>query len=199
MGTYLARRLLLMVPTLLGISFLVFALVAIPGGGVSAVLQSDGGGSGQGTSNNELIRAYLEDRYGLDEPLLVQYGRWLARISPVKVGSRDYVAPSGEVIRPPRPPKEPPLWGWFVAKLPDVPAASAATRGDSSGIAAYRAAAAAHAEARSRYIAATVALKSAAGTYAEANGRADLVDDRGQPRLDRFEQAIPRNPGQGPS
>jgi peptide/nickel transport system permease protein len=42
MGTYIARRLLLMIPTLLGITLLVFSLVALAPGGIGAGLQVSG-------------------------------------------------------------------------------------------------------------------------------------------------------------
>jgi peptide/nickel transport system permease protein len=69
--TYLIRRVLLMVPVVLGISAIVFALShLIPGDPVLVLL-------GQEATPAEMAR--LRSVLGLDEPLPVQYGRWLAR------------------------------------------------------------------------------------------------------------------------
>src|ERR1044071_9910049 len=65
MGTYIARRLLLMIPTLVGITFLVFMLVALAPGGIGAGLKMEAGAM-QSQKNAAVQRAYLEDRYGLD-------------------------------------------------------------------------------------------------------------------------------------
>jgi microcin C transport system permease protein len=118
MGTYILRRLLLMVPTLLGITFLVFMLVAMAPGGIGAALQVAAGGNLQASSGAAVQQAYLEERYGLDDPVPVQYVRWLARISPLKFGDREQVMPTGEFVRPPKPVKEPLLWRWYADSLP---------------------------------------------------------------------------------
>lgn len=82
MTAYLIRRLLLMIPTVIGISFLVFMLVALSPGGVKARLAA---GSGD-AAVRAVEEAYLARRYGLDAPVIVQYGRWLARLSPIRAG-----------------------------------------------------------------------------------------------------------------
>jgi peptide/nickel transport system permease protein len=65
----LARRLLLSVPTLLLVSMLVFSLLAVlPGDPVAAIL---------GMEATPEAAAALRLKLGLDDPLLVQYGRWL--------------------------------------------------------------------------------------------------------------------------
>lgn len=117
MGTYILRRLLLMIPTLIGITFIVFMIIALAPGGIGASLQT-GGGEMEATSR-AIRDAYLEDRYGLDAPAPVQYARWLGRISPIKFGDRDQIDPTGEFIRTPNQPKTPPAWGLFVDELPE--------------------------------------------------------------------------------
>src|SRR5438105_6362260 len=85
MFTYVIRRLLLMIPTVLGITLLVFLVMAMAPGGVSGTLMS-----AQGNMRPEERRvreAYLNKRYGLDKPTLVQYGRWLNRVSPLSFGT----------------------------------------------------------------------------------------------------------------
>ncbi|MEM8493998.1 MAG: ABC transporter permease [Planctomycetota bacterium] len=81
MLTYVVRRLLLMIPTMLGITAVVFFVMALSPGGVAGdVLSAEGDmDSGQAA----VLRAYYDARYGLDQPLPVQYGRWLNQISPL--------------------------------------------------------------------------------------------------------------------
>ncbi len=65
----LAQRLLLSVPTLLLVSMVVFSLLAVlPGDPVAAIL---------GMEATPEAAAALRLKLGLDDPLLVQYGRWL--------------------------------------------------------------------------------------------------------------------------
>ncbi|MBL4699382.1 MAG: ABC transporter permease [Phycisphaerales bacterium] len=118
MGVYILRRLLLMIPTLLGITFLVFMLIALSPGGIGAGLSA---GDGQMDQTNRAIKeAYLEDRYGLDAPAPVQYVRWLGRISPIKFGKRDQIDPTGAFVQPPKAVNIPPLWEWYIDELPVV-------------------------------------------------------------------------------
>jgi ABC-type dipeptide/oligopeptide/nickel transport system permease component len=81
MFTYIVRRLLLTIPTLFGITALVFFVLALAPGGI-------GGPAMQQIANMKgaeaaRVRAYYEARYGLKKPPYVQYGRWLNLISPV--------------------------------------------------------------------------------------------------------------------
>jgi ABC-type dipeptide/oligopeptide/nickel transport system permease component len=72
MATYLIRRLLLLVPVILGISAVVFGLShLIPGDPVTVLL-------GQETTPAEAAR--LRTLLGLDKPLPVQYMLWLSRV-----------------------------------------------------------------------------------------------------------------------
>ena len=114
---YIARRLLLMIPTLLGITFLVFMLLAMAPGGIGAALRA-AGGSVDADSKASLQLLYIEDRYGLDDPAVIQYGRWLARIAPIKFGERAMQNYAGDLEEPPRQVKPLPMdpsWfaGWF--------------------------------------------------------------------------------------
>ena len=102
-----------MIPTLLGITFLVFMLLAMAPGGIGAALRA-AGGSVDADSKASLQLLYIEDRYGLDDPAVVQYGRWLARISPVKFGERSMRNYAGDLEEPPRSLKPLPMGaGWF--------------------------------------------------------------------------------------
>src|ERR1041384_1097269 len=79
MHVYLARRLLLVIPTLLGVSVVVFLLVRMrPGDAVTMLLQD---------------YAYAADadamrtRLGLDRPIYVQYVEWLGGVARGDLGS----------------------------------------------------------------------------------------------------------------
>lgn len=101
MWNFLARRLLLMPFTLVGVTLVTFFLVALSPGGVTG--EGPEGGAAMDSASRARERAYFDDRYGLDEPLLVQYGRWLARVSPLKFGGRSSIDPAtGERLRIPR-------------------------------------------------------------------------------------------------
>jgi ABC-type dipeptide/oligopeptide/nickel transport system permease component len=70
-----------MFPTLLGITLLVFLVMGLaPGGVAGAMLSAQGNMRPQERKERE---AYLNKRFGLDQPLYVQYGRWLNRVSPL--------------------------------------------------------------------------------------------------------------------
>ena len=72
MRTYLAKRLLLIVPTLLGVASLVFVIMRVIPGDVALLIL--GGDSGQ---IDRAQLAAMHHRLGLDQPLLVQFGTWL--------------------------------------------------------------------------------------------------------------------------
>jgi ABC-type dipeptide/oligopeptide/nickel transport system permease component len=81
MLTYLLRRLLLMVPTLLGTSIVTFAIIASSPGGLGGALL--GPNSQLRPEERKAIMAYYNERYGLDRPPPVQYLKWLNRVSPI--------------------------------------------------------------------------------------------------------------------
>ena len=73
MSRYLARRLALLVPTLLGVSVVVFVLVRLlPGDATTLMLQD-----ARASAADE---AALRSQLGLDQPLAVQYVRWLGTL-----------------------------------------------------------------------------------------------------------------------
>ncbi|MCU7808692.1 MAG: ABC transporter permease [Candidatus Thiodiazotropha sp. (ex Semelilucina semeliformis)] len=81
MLTYLLRRLLLMFPTLLGITLVVFVVMAASPGGISA--ESLVEGQNLDPEAKKEIIAYYNQRYGLNDPAWMQYLRWLNNVSPV--------------------------------------------------------------------------------------------------------------------
>jgi len=74
MHIYIVRRFLLLIPTLLILTLIVFFLVRfIPGGAIDimmAQLQQESG-------ETEVTRETIEEMLGLDTPVHVQYGQWL--------------------------------------------------------------------------------------------------------------------------
>jgi len=81
MLTYLLRRLLLMIPTLLGITIVVFSVMAASPGGISA--QTLVGGMDMKPQEKQALLDYYNKRYGLDQPPPMQYLRWLNNVSPI--------------------------------------------------------------------------------------------------------------------
>src|SRR5262249_25010778 len=72
MHVYLARRLLMVIRTLFGVSVIVFLLVRmLPGDAVTMLLQDYAY-----ASDADAMRA----RLGLDRPIYVQYGEWLGGV-----------------------------------------------------------------------------------------------------------------------
>jgi len=78
MKEYIAKKLLLLIPTVLVITFLVFAMMRfIPGDPIHLLL---------GDMYDQRQADELRHAYGLDQPLLVQYVAWLARLAHVDWG-----------------------------------------------------------------------------------------------------------------
>ena len=73
MGRYVARRLLLTIPVLIGASFLIFALVyALPGDPIRAL--------GGDRPLAPAVVAQLKEQYNLNDPLLVQYAKYVGNL-----------------------------------------------------------------------------------------------------------------------
>jgi peptide/nickel transport system permease protein len=75
----IVRRLLQLVPTLLGLTVLLFLWIhQLPGGPASALL---------GERATAADRRQIEEALGLDEPMWVQYSRWMERLARLDLGS----------------------------------------------------------------------------------------------------------------
>ena len=81
MLTYILRRLLLMIPTLLGITLVVFVVMASAPGGISALTLIEG--QNLEPQAQRAMEEYYNRLYGLDQPAPIQYLRWLNNISPI--------------------------------------------------------------------------------------------------------------------
>src|SRR5438105_8724683 len=73
MSTYIAKRLLLIVPTLLGAATLVFVIMRVIPGDVALLIF---GGDQAGHIDPKQLAA-MRQQLGLDQPLVVQFGTWL--------------------------------------------------------------------------------------------------------------------------
>jgi peptide/nickel transport system permease protein len=79
MGSYIIRRLLLMIPTLLGITIVSFAVMAFSPGGLRSLLINREGGLDPRA--RAAVEKYYEQKFGLNKPLPVQYLTWLNKVS----------------------------------------------------------------------------------------------------------------------
>lgn len=110
MKEYIIRRLLLMIPTLLGITILCFALTQfIPGGPVEQMIsriRAAGSEKGMDASRTitveevENIKAY----FGFDRPAHIRYIRWLGNVIKLDLGTSYFY--------------EEPVWDVIVSKFP---------------------------------------------------------------------------------
>ena len=78
MGAFIVRRLLMLIPFLFLVSALSFVVIQLPPGSFVDTYRRNLEAQG-GVVNEGQLRA-LEARYGLDKPLLVQYGIWISNI-----------------------------------------------------------------------------------------------------------------------
>lgn len=78
---YAVNRLLLMIPTLIGVAVLVFFMLrVVPGDVVEVKLRGDGGDVSQATVEME------RRRLGLDKPLMAQFGDWMVGVATLDLG-----------------------------------------------------------------------------------------------------------------
>jgi peptide/nickel transport system permease protein len=98
MSAYIVRRLLWMLPLLLGVSIISFTLLKrAPGDPVSSIL-AGAAREGEGVSAEDRDR--LRQQYGLNDPAYVQYFRWLGEITQGNLGeSTRSNAPVFDVIK----------------------------------------------------------------------------------------------------
>ena len=110
--SYFIRRFLLIIPTFLGITLLVFAVTrVVPGGPIERMLtqamlaggDSAGVTSGQGVGGSVLSEAQLAQLrayYGFDKPIIVSYVEWLGKVLTLDLGrSTRYNEPVWDTIK----------------------------------------------------------------------------------------------------
>ena len=110
MRDYFFRRLLLIPPTLLGITILLFAITrVVPGGPLERAIMeaqqasmssSVSSTAGQNMALSEEQLQQLKEYYGFDKPVLVSYGLWVGKLLQGDLGtSYRYNEPVWDIIR----------------------------------------------------------------------------------------------------
>lgn len=111
MTAYFIRRLLLILPTFLGITIMVFTITRfVPGGPIERAIaeyqmrsiMGEGGGRGPASQSQPLSREQIEELekyYGFDKPVLVSYFLWLGKVLTGDLGtSTRYYEPVWDLI-----------------------------------------------------------------------------------------------------
>ena len=111
MTAYFIRRLILIIPTFIGITLLVFAITrAVPGGPVERMLSEaaaasaeSGFSSNQGGASSALSESQLnelKEYYGFDKPVMQSYIIWLGKVLRFDLGeSTRYNEPVWDIIK----------------------------------------------------------------------------------------------------
>lgn len=96
---YIIRRLLLMIPTLLAISVISFVIIQLPPGDfVTTYLRNLEAAGGSYGMPDEAIAEALRARYGLGQPVYVQYFKWMWRLLHGDLGRSMYYNKQVNVI-----------------------------------------------------------------------------------------------------
>ncbi|HBE91881.1 MAG TPA: peptide ABC transporter permease [Gammaproteobacteria bacterium] len=111
MTQYFIRRFLLVIPTFIGITILVFMVTRfVPGGPIERMIAEaqqasaetavrTGSGVGAATLDEDQIKQ-LEEYYGFDKPVLVSYWQWLKKVVQLDLGlSTRYSDPVWDTIK----------------------------------------------------------------------------------------------------
>ncbi len=85
MLAYIGRRVLIMIPTLILISIVTFAILQLPPGDYLTSYAAQLRTMGEQVDDEALQS--LRDRYGLGQPVYVQYGKWVAASSRAATGA----------------------------------------------------------------------------------------------------------------
>ncbi len=92
MSKYIIRRLLQMIPVIIGATFLIYAMVfAMPG-------DPTAGKCGERQCSPAYIAAFNE-KYNLNDPLLVQYGKYMGNVVQGDFGENQYGIPVSEDLK----------------------------------------------------------------------------------------------------
>ena len=97
MITFIVRRLLAMIPTLLLVSILTFIIIELPPGDFMTQLAANVGTSG--SSMDQAAVENLQRQYGLDKPAVIRYLTWISGFARGDFGySLDWKAPVRDLI-----------------------------------------------------------------------------------------------------
>ena len=84
MGTYLWRRLLLFIPSLFGMSVIIFVLMRLVPGDVAHILVYESGTEYSKAAEKQVQK--IREELGLNRPLVVQYVSWIAGLARIDFG-----------------------------------------------------------------------------------------------------------------
>jgi peptide/nickel transport system permease protein len=87
MASYVLKRLLLMIPTLLGIIVITFAVVHLAPGDPATLMSQSAESSSMNEGSAKSIVEETKKLYGLDKPLPVQFLRWVQRAVTLDFGN----------------------------------------------------------------------------------------------------------------
>lgn len=97
MLAYTLRRLLVMIPTLLVISFIIFVIIQLPPGDYLETYMAELKAQGEAVDPAKI--AFLREQYGLDRPFLEQYAVWVLGLLQGDLGySFEYRLPVSDVV-----------------------------------------------------------------------------------------------------
>jgi len=97
MIAYIVKRILGMIPTLIIISIITFIIIQLPPGDFVTTAQAEIAASGGGMDASAVEAMRI--RYGLDQPMLVQYWRWVSGFPRGDFGySLEWSAPVWDII-----------------------------------------------------------------------------------------------------
>jgi peptide/nickel transport system permease protein len=91
MFKYIVRRILLIIPVMLGVSVIVFGIMHLTPGDPAILML--------GEAAPEADLEALRERLGLNEPLYVQYGIWIGRRRAARLRSLDPLGTPGDWTR----------------------------------------------------------------------------------------------------
>ncbi|MET1025749.1 MAG: ABC transporter permease [Dongiaceae bacterium] len=97
MFRYLIRRLFVMIPTLIAISFLIFVIIQAPPGSYLETYMAELQSQGEYVDQSKL--EFLRHQYGLDQPFMVQYAKWALGLLHGDLGySFEHAMPVSDVV-----------------------------------------------------------------------------------------------------
>jgi peptide/nickel transport system permease protein len=77
-GRFILKRLLFMIPTLFAVSIVAFTIIQLPPGDYLTTLMADWASQGGAVESGTV--EVLRERYGLDQPMYIQYYKWISGI-----------------------------------------------------------------------------------------------------------------------
>ena len=97
MFAYVIRRLFIMIPTLLAISFLIFVIIQAPPGDYLSTVIAECQSRGESGCQDKMT--FLRDQFHLGEPFIKQYGYWVWGLLQGDLGySFEYQLPVSQVV-----------------------------------------------------------------------------------------------------